>query len=95
MEVKKMKTDPTKTQMHILYRYTGIAQGSAGEMTICFELNDDFALVLRLPWSDYTVTFPWDPNRPLTVGDTVSVVYERTHNTTARLSWKPVDWYQL
>ena len=84
MEVKKMKTDPTKTQMHILYRYTGIAQGSAGEMIICFELTDDFA-----------VTFPWDPNRPLTVGDTVSVVYERTHNTTARLSWKPVDWYQL
>lgn len=89
-----MKIDQTKTLVMLLYRYTGTAV-TDGEVQSCFVLVDDWALALRLPWSDYTVTFPWDATRPLAVGDRVSVVYRYTHCTTPRLMWQPVQWYVI
>lgn len=94
MEDKTMKIDRTKTLMHLLYTYTGTVVID-DEVLSCFRLNDDFAFVLELPWSSYTVTFPHDMTRPLTVGDTVSIVYRRTHDTTPRLRWTPVEWYAI
>lgn len=94
MEEKKMKIDQTNSQVHLLYTYTG---GAVINDVVynCFKLADDYALVLRLPWSDYTLTFPWDATRPLKPGDTVSVIYVRTHSTTPKLMWKPVGWYAI
>lgn len=89
-----MKINQTKTQVHLLYTFTGMMVTDEG-MINCFELADDYAYVLRLPWSDYTVTFPWDAMRQLKPGDTVSVIYDCTHNSTPRLRWKAVDWYKL
>lgn len=90
MEERKMKIDPTKTLVHVLYTYNGTQDGM-----YCFTLMDDWALVLGLPWTDYTVEFPIDPLRPLQVGDTVSVVYAKTHQATPRLSRKPTGWYVM
>lgn len=85
-----MKIDPTKTLVHVLYTYNGTQDGM-----YCFTLVDDWALVLELPWTDYTVEFPIDPLRPLQVGDTVSVIYAKTHQASPRLSRKPTQWYAM
>ena len=85
-----MKIDSTKTLVHVLYTYNGTQDGM-----YCFTLTDDWALVLGLPWPDYTVEFPIDPTRPLGVGDMVSVIYAKTHQATPRLSRKPTGWYVI
>ena len=63
MEERKMKIDPTKTLVHVLYTYNGTQDGM-----YCFTLVDDWALVLELPWTDYTVEFSHRPAAPATGG---------------------------